>query len=103
MPEAREVLNKSVETIQNSRTGHSTGAEGLISDLKTALHKFRDIRAYKDEGMYYCSQNYQCIKQERACNFQADFVCQQEYNTDCRAMMVEQFDCSDEEDSSCGY
>lgn len=99
MAEAREVLNKAMTSIQNSRTGQSTSAEGLVSDLQTALHKFRDQRAYRNEGMYYASQNYQCVVQERACNFQADFVCQKGYNTEYRAAMVDQFDCSDEEDS----
>lgn len=101
LPEARARLQLTIDTIESSLTGKTVTGEKLKEDLKTAITKFKDRVTYKNDGDYYITQNFMCLKQERACNFEADYQAQMEYNTGYKAQMCEEFERADSMDSIC--
>jgi len=99
LPEARARLQVTIDEIESSMTGKTEASGKLTRDLTTAITKFRDRQAYKTEGDYYVTQNRMCYDQERACNFDENFMVQMEYNTNYKCAMAETFERADSLDS----
>lgn len=99
LPEARARLQATIDEINGSVTGNTDASGKLKRDLTTAISKFKDRQTYKTDGDYYITQNHMCYAQERACNFEADYSTQMEWNTGFKSAMCDTFERQDSLDS----
>merc|ERR1719204_248631 len=99
LKEARDRLQLTIDEIDQSITGKTDASGKLKRDLTTAISKFKDRQTYKTDGDYYITQNFVCYQQERACNFEADYSTQLEFNTGFKSAMCDTFERQDSLDS----
>jgi len=84
---ARQRLQVTIDEIDNSRSAKTVQSINLRKDLMTAKEKTSDRQTWNNEGVYFCAQNEMCFKQQRGCNFDANYASADLYNTSAKREM----------------
>jgi len=93
----RKLLTATLEKVENSTSACTAECINMQRDIKTALKKSRDERTFFDEGTYFMAQNDMCMSNQRCCNFDVDYACQNMYAGKTRGVLRDEW----EEDDSC--